>query len=518
MDAIDQLARTHFPAEAPGGAIGVILDGEIRHARGYGRANLDAALPFTGQSVFRACSVSKQFVCLMVRQLEREGRLTLDDHPAKYLSGLAGFDPALTVRHLCQNRSGLRDYWCVAMLAGAGAESRFSLEDGRHLIHVLKRPMFAPGAQYSYCNGNWRILEWIIESVTARSLPALLQERVFSPLAMHHTGWGADTGATLPGDSRGYRRVGPNWETEVTRACWSGDAALITTLDDFLKWEMAMLGPDLTALPCADTLGEAMPHPDGATGLYAFGINAWRKDDRWMHWHSGALRGWRMVHMRFPQDRATIVVMINRTENPLPIALKVAECIGISTTWDAVTAVAPAVATAADKLSGTYYSARLDLLAEVHAAGGQVSLDLGGETVPLLWTGPDTLANSSGFYRLQWRRDALRIHARQFGWRDDFVRMAAGDEARRLAGGCFHSSLLGSTLTFAGDGSTLTISGAAGESEPYAVRPLARGFLAFDCLRALDELPPGRFTIRLLDNGDITVGCFMARGLAFRRT
>jgi D-aminopeptidase len=107
---------------------------------------------------FRACSISKQFVCLLVRQFEQERLIDLDAHPGRYLDALSSFPPTLTVRHLCQNRSGLLDYWCVAMLTGARAESRFTLQQGEELIQSLREPMFSPGAQYSYSNGNWRIL------------------------------------------------------------------------------------------------------------------------------------------------------------------------------------------------------------------------------------------------------------------------------------------------------------------------------------------------------------------------
>ena len=70
-------------------------------------------------------------------------------------------------------------------------------------------------------------------------------------------------------------------------------------------------------------------------------------------------------------------------------------------------------------------------------------------------------------------------------------------------------------LAFAADGTSVCVQGSAGESDEYAVRPLAEGFLAFDCLRALDELPPGRFSVRLLPDDQLEVGCFLARGLRF---
>ena len=381
MIALDTLLESAFPADAPGAAIGVVIDGEIRYVKGFGLANLNTRVRFTADTQFRACSVSKQFVCLLVRQLEREGLLALDAHPSKYVPALAKFPESLTVRHLCQNRSGLHDYWCVAMLTGTKLDSRFTLEEGADLIQRLHAPMFPPGAQFSYNNGNWRILEWIIEAVTSRTLPDLLAERVFRPLGMSHTGWGSDTSLELPGNPRGYRRVDNGWEEEVTRTCWSGDAALTTTMNDYLRWELAMLKADTTLLSCADMLAEAMPHPDGERGSYAFGMNAWQQGNRWMHWHSGALRGWRMVQMRFPQDGVAIVVMLNRTENPMPIAMKITECVGVKTTWDEVVAIPSAPDS---KIAGVYYAAELDLLVEARDEAGEVSISLGGDYMPLL--------------------------------------------------------------------------------------------------------------------------------------
>ena len=514
MESLDTLCQSLFPADAPGAAVGVLMGNGFRYAKGFGLANLQAKLPFTPQTLFRACSINKQFVCLLVLQLEHEGRIALDAHPSHYLPALAALPASLNVRHLCQNRSGLRDYWCAAMLTGANAESRFTLADGAALIHALTEPMFAPGTQYSYCNGNWRILEWIIESVTGRTLPDLLAERVFTRLGMRDSGWGSDTGLTLRGNPRGYRQTDGRWEEEITRACWSGDAALTTTLDDYLKWEAAMLKPGATALPCADRLADALPHPGGEAGYYAFGINAWQRDGRWMHWHGGALRGWRMVQMRFPQDGTAIVVMLNRTENPTPFALKIAECIGVKTTWDVITET---LAPAGHDLGGVYYSKALGLLAEIGGEPGRVSLDLGGESVPLLWTGDDTLANASGFYRLQRHGPDLEICARQFGWRDTFVKLAMRDDRIVLGGRQFRNTVLNSTIVFSGDGETLHINGPVGESMAYPVRALAAGFVAFDCQRALDELPPGRFTIAIReDTRGIEVGCFLARGFLFK--
>ena len=100
---------------------------------------------------------------------------------------------------------------------------------------------------------------------------------------MRECTWGSDTSLALPGNAKGYRQIDGGWEEEITRACWSGDAALAMTLDDYLAWEAVMLKPDTISLPCADLLAPAQPYPGGEPGYYAFGINAWQRDGRWMH-------------------------------------------------------------------------------------------------------------------------------------------------------------------------------------------------------------------------------------------
>ena len=239
-----------------------------------------------------------------------------------------------------------------------------------------------------------------------------------------------------------------------------------------------MLKADTTLLPCADMLAQAMPHPDGERGSYAYGINAWQQGERWMHWHSGALRGWRMVQMRFPQDGIAIVVMLNRTENPMPIAMKIAECIGVKTTWDEVVAMPSALN---PEIAGVYYSSALDLLVEVRAEADEVTISFGGDYMPLLRTGENAWASAPGFCRVAMEDGQLNIHERQFGWHSNFVKLPDGDDRAAIGGMEFHSDLLHSTIAFADGGATLRLRGPAGQSDIYPVRPLGRNMLAFDC-------------------------------------
>ena len=92
--ALSSALTTHFPATAPGAAVGVLYGGRCL-AGAAGLSSLSPALPFTAQTQFRACSITKQLVALLLLQLAAESVLSLDDPPGRYVPALAGLDPGL---------------------------------------------------------------------------------------------------------------------------------------------------------------------------------------------------------------------------------------------------------------------------------------------------------------------------------------------------------------------------------------------------------------------------------------
>src|SRR5438067_1222777 len=106
----------------PGGAIAVIKDGEVLVRHAWGWANAELRMPFTPRTLFRMCSVTKQFTCGLA--LESFPDLSvLDGHVRARMPHLEVAAPSAA--QLCHNQSGLRDYWAVAMLLGSPAEAPF---------------------------------------------------------------------------------------------------------------------------------------------------------------------------------------------------------------------------------------------------------------------------------------------------------------------------------------------------------------------------------------------------------
>jgi hypothetical protein len=115
----------------PGGAIAVLRRGEViaRHAWGY--ANAERRIPFTPRTLFRMCSITKQFTSALLLDLCPDPHV-LDPLIRARLPQLEGSAP--DVLRLAHNQSGLRDYWAVAMLHGSPAEAPFGDEEASRVI------------------------------------------------------------------------------------------------------------------------------------------------------------------------------------------------------------------------------------------------------------------------------------------------------------------------------------------------------------------------------------------------
>lgn len=90
--------------------MGVVRNGRLAYANGYGSSNLDYRRPITPETNFLMASVSKHVVAAAAVVAERKGLLSLDDPVRKWLPDLPEYDgPTITLRHLIHHTSGLRD-------------------------------------------------------------------------------------------------------------------------------------------------------------------------------------------------------------------------------------------------------------------------------------------------------------------------------------------------------------------------------------------------------------------------
>lgn len=108
--AVDRIFVEWNGKETPGCAVGVAQDGRTIFARAYGMAELEHGVQNTPETIFEAGSVSKQFTAAATVLLAQEGRLSLDDDVRKHVPELPDYGTPVTIRHLLNHTSGLRDW------------------------------------------------------------------------------------------------------------------------------------------------------------------------------------------------------------------------------------------------------------------------------------------------------------------------------------------------------------------------------------------------------------------------
>ncbi len=302
---LDKLPKLY---PGPGGVAGVMLDGKVIAARAWGYANIDTAQPMTTGTRLPICSISKQFTCQVLLA-------TMGD-PAKLDAKVAAFLPQFTgplptVKQLCDNQSGLRDYWALTVLQGAFAEQPFRREDALPLIAQMKTGHFPPGTQYSYCNCNFRILSEMLEAETGLALEVLYKQHIWGPAQMKTAVLTADTSRPEDGVV-GYEGSDATGFFAAENAIyWVGDAGISASLSDMLAYEAWI---DATRDDANSLYRRASVPPcfaDGTPAAYGYGLSRETIAGLDVSGHGGALRGFRAHRLNARAARLSVVVMFN---------------------------------------------------------------------------------------------------------------------------------------------------------------------------------------------------------------
>jgi len=176
-------------------AVGVVSDGELVYARGFGIAEAPGRA-VTPDTVFRIGSISKTFTAVAVMQLVEEGRLRLDDpvndHLRAYRVGHPDASaPPVTARHLLTHTAGLgelrRPTDLLRPTIGLAAKRGKPLPSLAEYYAPTLRAEVRPGTKWAYANHGFATLGQLVEDVAGRPFAEHMLERVFEPLGMRHT-------------------------------------------------------------------------------------------------------------------------------------------------------------------------------------------------------------------------------------------------------------------------------------------------------------------------------------------
>ena len=324
--AVDKLFA-RWSDTTPGCAVGATVDGRTVVSKAYGLADLEHDVKNTPETIFEAGSVSKQFTAAAVLLLAREGKLSLDDPVRKYIPELPEYGAPLTIRHILNHTSGLRDWGSVAGISGWPRTTR--VHTHAHVLEIVGRQRalnFTPGTRYSYSNTGYNLAAILVSRVSGTSFADFSQKRIFGPVGMTRTSWRDDHQRIVKGRAIAYSEQNGQYEIEMPFENVHGNGGLLTTVGDLLKWNenfsTHVIG-DAAYVREQETAGK---FNDGRVHGYALGLMVGTRNSLREIAHSGSTAGYRAHLTRFPEQKVNVAVLCNVTSgNATQLATAVAD-------------------------------------------------------------------------------------------------------------------------------------------------------------------------------------------------
>ena len=223
---VDQAVRPVIAEyDLPGVAVAVTIDDKASFYN-YGLASREHGTPVSENTLFELGSISKTFTAILASYAQVTGKLSLDDHPGKYLPELKGsaIDKA-TVLHL-------------GTYAAGGLPLQFPDEvpdDGMLAYFKQWKADAAPGTQRRYSNPSLGLFGHVAALSMGSGFADAVESRILPGLGLKHTylrvpagamgdyAWGYDK-ANKPG------RMGPGPLAEETYGIRSSAADMVRYL------------------------------------------------------------------------------------------------------------------------------------------------------------------------------------------------------------------------------------------------------------------------------------------------
>lgn len=374
----------------PGLSIAIERQGKIIYHKAFGLADLEHNVPNTVSTVFEAGSVSKQFTAAAILLLVQEGKISLDDDVRKYVPELPAYNKTITIRHLMNHTSGLKDWGSVGALSGWPRTTRVYSQDlALQIICKQKSLNFTPGSEYSYSNSGYTLMVTIVERVSKQSLAEFTRTRLFEPAGMKHTQWRNNFREVIPNRSVAYRKSGTSYAQEMPFENIYGHGGLLTTTEDLITWNHQLDNPTIggaTLLRLRQEQGKLM---SGKVIGYAGGLFIQDHNGIKEITHTGATAAYRAVLSYYPEKKLSIAILSNDGSfNPGSYGTQVAEIfLGKKASLPEPARFTAATDEQLNRYAGTYRSVRnFDVLTLGYEPGKVIS---NGHALKVIH--PDTL-------------------------------------------------------------------------------------------------------------------------------
>ena len=311
---LDALVAPQFPAKEPGAVVLVQRHGQTLLRKAYGMADLELGVPMRPDYIFRLASLTKQFTATAIMILVDEGKVGLRDDLRKYVPEYPSHGPVVTIEQLLTHTSGVPDF---GDLPAFEALAHQDLTHEQFVALIKDVPLdFPPSSKWKYSNSGYYLLGMVIERVSGKRYSQFLQERIFGPQQMTHTGY--DDGARiLGGRVPGYERSDRDGKVSFTHAQHVAMSVpfaaggLVSSVDDLARWDAAITAGKVLQKASWSRMFTTVQLSDGKAMQYGFGWGIRRQFGQRVVAHSGEIAGFHSTFLRLPDEQTMVVILCN---------------------------------------------------------------------------------------------------------------------------------------------------------------------------------------------------------------
>lgn len=321
----------------PGCAVGVVHDGEVVLAEGFGLRDVEHNLPATPSTLFPIGSSTKTFTAALCATLVRDGELEWDRPIRDYLPEFRMHDAAATdglnVRDMLSHRSGLPRH----DLLWYAAPTTVTRDD---LVAALRHLEPSRGLRqiWQYNNLLYTTAGHLAGKLHGGSYEDAVRDRILTPLGMKRTNFSVTDAQEDADCSRPYFvAAGSSEPREVPFATLDlvGPAGNINScVDELLPWVLTLLGrsidgrePLLSDAILRDLRSPVSPLPEesplsvGKPVGYCLGLVVEDYRGYRVAHHGGNIDGFSSQVSHIPDVGAAVIVLTNRNGTALRDAL-----------------------------------------------------------------------------------------------------------------------------------------------------------------------------------------------------
>jgi D-alanyl-D-alanine carboxypeptidase len=314
-----KMKELHIPAVS----YAVMQYGEYVSSGVYGLAEVELNVPANEHTLFNVGSVGKTFTATAIMLLEQDGKLSIKDPIGKHLEGIPESWNNITIEHLLNHTSGIKDY--VQDYPGyallPNIDRAVELTPEQYIEMCTSNPLnFPTGTKWAYSNSNYALLGFIIRKHIDTSMDEFMRKRVFEPAGMMDTRY-EDAFELRPNRAKGYHKDSTgviNGALISNFYSTIGDCGILTTGKDLAKWGPALSNGKVVSKAQVEKMWTKHQLNNGKLSqedYRTYGLG-WRIDDILggpEFGHNGALKkGYTGFYRYYPEFDLSIAVMSNR--------------------------------------------------------------------------------------------------------------------------------------------------------------------------------------------------------------